>query len=104
MQEQSISGKRWEMQENPMGIRWISLSFGETDGILRYENSRGTKEILSAIVRASTMKGGVTMYIEFPYTLFFDPQAAMPAEFCIRCGCECYRPGLFCLRCHRRAL
>ncbi|MBE6934741.1 MAG: hypothetical protein E7462_06845 [Ruminococcaceae bacterium] len=45
MQEQSISGKRWEMQENPMGIRWISLSFGETDGILRYENSRGTKEI-----------------------------------------------------------
>lgn len=42
------------------------------------------------------------MYIEFPYTLFFDPQAAVPEEFCIACGCECYAPGLTCLHCERR--
>lgn len=48
------------------------------------------------------VKGGVTMYIEFPYTLFYDPQAEIPAEFCIACGCECYNPGLHCLRCWRR--
>lgn len=42
------------------------------------------------------------MYIEFPYTLFYDPQAAVPAEFCLECGCECYAPGLTCLRCYRR--
>lgn len=42
------------------------------------------------------------MYIELPYTLFFDPQAAVPAEFCEKCGCECYAPGLTCLQCHRR--
>lgn len=42
------------------------------------------------------------MYIEFPYTLFYDPQNEIPAEFCIACGCECYNPGLHCLRCWRR--
>lgn len=41
------------------------------------------------------------MYIECPYTLFFDPQAAMPADFCLACGCERYAPGLHCLRCER---
>lgn len=42
------------------------------------------------------------MYIELPYTLFFDPQAAVPAEFCRKCGCERYAPGLNCLHCERR--
>ena len=42
------------------------------------------------------------MYLEFPYTLFEDPQAAVPAAFCEECGCECYAPGLHCLRCERR--
>jgi len=42
------------------------------------------------------------MYIEFAYTLFSDPQEAVPAEFCLRCGCERYAPGLHCLRCERR--
>lgn len=44
------------------------------------------------------------MYVEFPYTLFFDPQAAVPEEFCKACGCECYAPGLTCLRCERRGI
>ena len=34
------------------------------------------------------------MYIELPYTLFYDPQAAVPADFCRKCGCECYAPEL----------
>lgn len=42
------------------------------------------------------------MYVEFPYTLFYDPQIAVPESFCITCGCECYVPGLYCLRCERR--
>ncbi len=44
----------------------------------------------------------IFMYIEFPYTLFYDAQAAVPEAFCIACGCECYAPGLRCLRCDRR--
>lgn len=44
------------------------------------------------------------MYLEFPYTLFYDEQAAIPGGFCETCGCECYAPGLHCLRCERRRL
>lgn len=44
------------------------------------------------------------MYLEFPYSLFYDPQAQQPQCFCDRCGCECYAPGLHCLRCERRGL
>ncbi len=44
------------------------------------------------------------MYTELPYTLFYDPQAVPPADFCECCGCERYAPGLFCLRCERRKL
>ena len=42
------------------------------------------------------------MYVEFPYTLFRDPQAEVPEDFCIVCGCECYVPGLYCPVCERR--
>ena len=42
------------------------------------------------------------MYIQLEYTLFYDPQAAMPADYCKACGCERYAPGLHCLRCERR--
>lgn len=42
------------------------------------------------------------MYLEFSYTLFYDEQAAIPGGFCKICGCECYAPGLHCLRCERR--
>ena len=42
------------------------------------------------------------MYIQFSYTLFYDPQAVPPAEYCQKCGCERYAPGLSCLRCERR--
>lgn len=42
------------------------------------------------------------MYIAFEYTLLEDPQAKVPKEFCIRCGCELYSPTLTCLNCERR--
>ena len=42
------------------------------------------------------------MYIQLEYTLFYDPQTVVPAEFCIACGCERYAPGLHCLHCERR--
>ena len=44
------------------------------------------------------------MYIQLEYTLFYDPQAAMPADYCKACGCERYAPGLHCLRCERREI
>ena len=32
-------------------------------------------------------------------TLYIDPQAAVPAGFCPRCGGAVYKPSLYCLRC-----
>ena len=49
-----------------------------------------------------TMTGGRKLYLEFEYSLFVDEQAAIPGGFCGICGCECYAPGLHCLRCERR--
>ena len=34
--------------------------------------------------------------------LYFDPQAEIPAGFCVRCGGCLYRPTLRCIRCERR--
>ena len=36
-------------------------------------------------------------YIES--TIFIDPQALVPADFCPVCGRERYLPGLHCVRC-----
>ena len=36
-------------------------------------------------------------------TLYYDPQAAIPACFCPNCGAECYSPSLLCIRCERSA-
>ena len=54
------------------------------------------------MVGEKNLGGGVFMYVEFPYILFADPQAVVPAGFCEACGCELYAPGLHCLRCERR--
>ena len=64
---------------------------------------RGTGGIFFGILMAeSNKKGCGNMYLEFVYTLFYDEQAARPADFCRECGCERYAPGLHCLRCERR--
>ena len=41
--EKKISGKRYTLDENPMGIKWLELTFGETCK-MSYENAQGMKE------------------------------------------------------------
>jgi len=36
--------------------------------------------------------------------LYFDPQSVQPAQFCPRCGGECYAPSLICIRCERKEI
>lgn len=43
--EQQISGNVYHLNENPMGITELSLTFGEESGILRYTNAQGKKEL-----------------------------------------------------------
>jgi len=40
-----IEGKIIRLNENPMGIKWMSLRFEEHFGVLSYENSQGKKEL-----------------------------------------------------------
>ena len=42
---QSIGGKRYTLEKNPMGISELCLSFGDSCGMLTYTNARGTHEI-----------------------------------------------------------
>lgn len=37
-------------------------------------------------------------------SLYDDPQAAIPAGYCDKCGGALYRPGLHCLRCEEALL
>ncbi len=34
--------------------------------------------------------------------LYWDPQTAKPAGFCIRCGGECYHPSELCTDCEAK--
>lgn len=43
--EQEINGKVYKMNPNPMGITELSFTFGEEEGVLRYTNAQGKKEI-----------------------------------------------------------
>ena len=43
------------------------------------------------------------MAITIEKTLFIDPQAQIPADFCPDCGAERYAPSLRCSRCERRS-
>lgn len=44
------------------------------------------------------------MSVVIEETLYFDPQAAIPAGYCPVCGGELYAIGGICLRCERRQL
>ena len=59
---------------------------------------RGTNKVLLCYNRGKSKKEELQM----EGTLFYDPQAAVPACFCPRCGGECYAPSLTCIRCERR--
>lgn len=44
------------------------------------------------------------MHVQIDPVLYTDPQQAIPASFCPRCGGERYAPGEHCLRCERSGL
>ena len=59
---------------------------------------RGTNKVFLCYNRDKSKKEEPIM----EGTLFIDPQAAVPACFCPRCGGECYAPTFTCIRCERR--
>lgn len=65
-----LNGKTFRMPENPMGIEKVSFSFGETDGVFRYKNQRGEKEIPFGF--------GEYTEIEFPETHYSGDTIGTP--------------------------
>lgn len=45
LMQKEVNGAVYKLEENPMGIEKLSVSFGEEGGVLRYTNERGDKEI-----------------------------------------------------------
>lgn len=41
-----INKKRFILEENPMGIKWLSFDFQNNRGVLNYENAQGEKQLL----------------------------------------------------------
>ncbi|MGM9626040.1 MAG: serine hydrolase domain-containing protein, partial [Eubacteriales bacterium] len=41
----AVSGKRYLLSDNPMGIRWITISIDGKRGVMRYENEQGEKAL-----------------------------------------------------------
>ena len=54
-----INGIRYEMDTNPMGFRWISLSLGKYDGTFDYETDKGVFSLPFSIL--------ANQVVQFPY-------------------------------------
>ena len=42
----TINKKRFILNENPMGIKWLEFEFYDNRGVLNYENAQGKKQLL----------------------------------------------------------
>ncbi|MBR6728199.1 MAG: serine hydrolase [Clostridia bacterium] len=67
-----IAGKRFACDPNPMGLKWFTLSFGEGEGTLHYENAQGEK--------ALTFGFGHNAFQKFPQSDYPDLVGVMPAK------------------------
>ena len=68
--EDSICGKKFILNANLMGWKWVSFKFEEDKGILTYENTRGVKSITFG---CGKMNRGT-----FPETHYYDRRVDTP--------------------------
>ena len=68
--EKFVNGKRYVLEENPMGWKWFEFSFDQEDGKLVYENERGVK----------TITFGLDSYVSgtFPENHYYGKQVDEP--------------------------
>jgi len=63
----SVNGARFLLEENPMGIEWLSLDFDHS--VLKYKNAQGEKALLFDI--------GRNAFSEFPENGYFDMEVGV---------------------------
>ena len=76
--EQQINGKVYHLNENPMGITELSLTFEEERGILRYTNAQGEKEIPFGLCKNE--------YSLFPQTGYSDRVGSQEGDRLYQCA------------------
>lgn len=76
--EKEISGKTFRMEENPMGITALSLTFEEDGGILRYTNAQGEKELPFGLCE--------NIFGDFPQAGYSDRVGSQPGGRLYRCA------------------
>lgn len=67
-----IEGKRFVCEENPMGIKWMQLSFEGDEGTLRFENQQGEKELRFGF--------GHNVFQRFPQDGYSDLVGTVPKQ------------------------
>jgi len=67
-----IEGKIFRCEENPMGIKWFSLSFQNGEGMFQYENAQGKKELPFGM--------GYNVFGKFPEEDYPDLIATVPEK------------------------
>ena len=66
-----VNGKVYTLDENPMGIKWLKVTFEGNKGILHYENEQGEKELVFGM--------GYNEFSKFPQENYSDLIASFPA-------------------------
>lgn len=68
---EAVSGKVWQLDENPMGWSWARLDLCNGEGKLTYENARGVKLIRFGL--------GVGLKTTFPEQHYYSEQRGVPS-------------------------
>lgn len=75
--EKEINGVRYELENNPMGWKWLRFNFNGETGIFTYENARGEKQIQFG---CNSLRCGT-----FPETQYYDKQVGKPSNRELHC-------------------
>lgn len=68
---EAVSGKRWALEKNPMGWKWVEFDFADSSGSITYENSRGVKTVNFGL--------GEHICTTFPERHYYDAQRGVPS-------------------------
>lgn len=60
--EEKVNGVTYKLEENPMGFRWVRLTFEAEGGRMTYENTTGVKEIPFSLGAYKTFRFPETHY------------------------------------------
>lgn len=67
-----VSGKTYTLTENPMKIKWVSLTFGGEGGVFAWENAQGKKEIPFGLCENT--------FADFPQEGYSDRVGSVPGD------------------------